>query len=250
MAISGNLKDITFADALRIVGKRTGKLLILNLNDNLRCEWFINQNAVFAVRVNAASLNNAEQVFSRAALHGVDATSSFIFYPLALERLPREVSLSLDEIVLRAVEAARDCRADLPNPLTKFVVNRAPQTSLPADLRRIWQACAAQPTREFTASEIAAQTNQNVETVRFAFYQLRALDAIQPVRRFAQTAPRQFVAANSQSSDGASVQKTAQTSAETKAETHAETNAAEIAPERRSLVRRLLGAVISKRKIW
>lgn len=184
MAISGCFKDVKFAEVLKIVAKRTGRLWIYSFSSHLYSEWFVHENHVRAVRFNKEILASNEAVFRAAALLSEDTTSSYIFYNLDLDRIPVEMSISISEISLNSVKTTSLDANDelLPNPDTKFKTAVADLTKIPAELIQFWNLSALQNCEDFTAHEIAAKTCSELKQVRANFYQLRTLGFIRPVR--------------------------------------------------------------------
>lgn len=188
MVISGNLKDIAFAEVVRSVGGQTGKLQIFNFKNNTRIEWFVYRQTITAVRTNGEKVPDKAAIFRLAAEHGADTVSSFIFYILSPERLINETALPTGEVIAHALAAAQDLsqlRGQFPHPQTKFVCRAEPDENLPFELRQIFNLCRLHPDGGISAADIAAKINQEIESVQFAYYKLRAANAIEPVRLIA-----------------------------------------------------------------
>lgn len=269
MAVSGCLKDVKFAEVLKIVGRQTGRLWIYNMSRNNFSEWTVHQNLIRAVRVNGAPATAPAAIHEAAVRLGEDVESSYIFYALKLEKLMLEISMPVGEVVVGALAATDDnaaaYRDDLPHPDTRFQANYERAAALSGDLREFYQTNRALMQDVFSAREIAAHNNLNVEAVQLNFYKLRAVGAIQPARvLFRQAAQAAQNIAPSNVAPRAAVQEPATavfnspqtnyspqtnaTAAPTAANNAVSNAANEAANERKGWVKQMLNAISFRKK--
>lgn len=183
MRIKGCLRDIKFAEILRIIDKQTGRLCIYN--SNASSEWVIHENKVFSVRVNEHSLTSHDEIFKATLRLSEDCSSLYIFYPLTSERLTRHISIPVAGVIAIALDGDAEIdayRGDLPHPHTKFALTNSSSVNLSGELERFWSLCSKYLHDGFSAQGVAEKAGLKTAAVQFAFYKLRAIGVIQPVR--------------------------------------------------------------------
>lgn len=249
MAISGSLKDVKFVEILKIAGKRTGRLWIYNFDSHQYYEWYVNEQTVCAVRVNRQPVTLAEQIYQAAAALSRDDSSSYIFYKLEVEKLPQETNFSIEQITLNAIaaiNASDELESHLPNADTRFSIKRRAPVELVGELKDFWNRCEPHLTDGFSANDLAAKTNLDVRQIQLNLYKLKVAAIIQPVRIVALSGSP-FAVNNVEPPEPTRSQSSEKTIESQPVAARAETEAA---PERKSLVMRMLGAIASRKKLW
>lgn len=194
MAISGNLKDISFVELLRLIGKRTGRLCVFDFNNKRQHEWYLHQNQVRAVRVSHIALFDEADVYQTALDLALDNTSSYIFYKQETisEKFPFEIEIAIDKLMTTALSIVSASTSDssaqhFPHQETKFEAISNQSVGLFDDSLKFWQQNAELLRLGASASEIAHQTLTDVNFVRVELYKLKLLGVIRPIRAFAKT---------------------------------------------------------------
>jgi hypothetical protein len=179
MALFGTLKDFPFEEIVRLVGSKSGVLVVSFAQREL--ELHINERQLCGLTVNGQSIGEARLARNWLALAQQQHDGQFQFQKLAPAALEQHFQLALHEQVATGQDP-QSYAGQLPDPETVFELRQAPQQLSPA-LWAFWDQARPALQHGSSSQALAKQLHLKLEDVQLQLFQLRAAGAITPVRR-------------------------------------------------------------------
>lgn len=183
----GELSDFPFPELISMLGRRTGRLLVEDLDAGQRYVVHVHNGHLRSMSGPHEPLRTEEDV-RRHITTLVSATRgnfSFTTVPQAL--IPQQHNLNLAQLMQTAtaeVDELRRYRSQLPHPDTCFELTDAPAGHVPEDLTAFLAQASGHLAQGASAADLVRDLHLPLEDVQLRLLRLRHADVIAPRRAY------------------------------------------------------------------
>ncbi len=187
MAIFGALNELPLPEILTMLGRRSGKLKLWNLESGHRYELHMHEAKLKALFVDQQSIDDIMFV-RESMIELIDAEQgSFEFEREPPDSLTQHLDIPVEQLLLStatAIDELKAYRQRFADKRTRFRSVGPVDVWLDDNLYMFWQYSSHLLEQGCSAEEVAEHLDMHLEQVQLNLYKLRSLGKIAPVRAY------------------------------------------------------------------
>lgn len=187
MAIFGALNELPIPEILTMLGRRSGKLKLWNLENKHRYELHMHEAKLKALYIDQQAVNDIMFV-RESMIELIDAEQgSFEFERHPPDALTQHLDIPVEQLLLStatAIDEMKAYRQRFADQRTRFRSVGPVDVWLDDNLYMFWQYSSHLLENGCSAEEVAEHLNMQLEQVQLNLYKLRSLGKIAPVRAY------------------------------------------------------------------
>ena len=187
MAIFGALNELPIPEILTMLGRRSGKLKLWNLESKHRYELHMHEAKLKALYIDQQAVNDIMFV-RESMIELIDAEQgSFEFERHPPDSLSQQLDIPVEQLLLStatAIDEMKAYRQRFADQRTRFRSVGPVDVWLDDNLYMFWQYSSHLLENGCSAEEVAEHLNMQLDQVQLNLYKLRSLGKIAPVRAY------------------------------------------------------------------